>query len=453
MTGRSARCLRCLHVGALALLLSSCSSDRRDRPPAAANAVSPAERVPPPSSQPLTLPDLSAAAATVREELQQRYEAAVSASPALPAQERARRYGDLGHTLLAAAFFDEAARAYAQAEALEPREMKWPYLRAHALVRKGDRDGASLAFTRAIDLQPTYVPALVWLGDMHLDLGRADEAQRDFVRALAVEPESATALFGAGRAALTRGAYGDAAEYMEQALRVDPRATAINYPLAMAYRALGRKDRADTLLAGRGTAAPALHDPVLEGATIVLDTAVSYENVGMEALRRQDWPGAIAAFRHGLQVAPDDPSLQYWMASAMIAGGDAAGAEREFRAIASAHPGFAKAHFSLGAILDRQGHRAEASEEYERAVRADPRMVDARLRLADTLRALGRLRPAMEHYEAAVDLDPNAAAAWIGGAQTLIDLGDRERARDWIARGMRLHPTRPEWARLQQSSG
>jgi tetratricopeptide (TPR) repeat protein len=252
--------------------------------------------------------------------------------------------------------------------------------------------------------------------------------------------------------ALARGSYADAAQQLEQALRVDPRATAINYPLATAYRHVGQPQRADALLRTRGTAVPALDDPVLEQASVALDSAVSYESAGMDALRRQDWNGAVAAFRRGLEVAPGDPSLRYWMASAMIAGGDAAGAEREFRAIAAAHPEYAKAHFSLGAILDQQGRRDEARREYEQAVRTDPTMVDARVRLADSLRNLRQLAPAMEQYEAAVNLDPNAVGAWLGGAQTLIALGQRERARDWITRGKRLHPARPEWSGLETAA-
>jgi tetratricopeptide (TPR) repeat protein len=404
----------------------------------------------PAPEQPVTLPDLSAVAPAVRQQIQTRYDALRRALDDVAAStpQRASSYGDLGAVLLAATFFDEAARAFQHAEALEPREMRWPYLRAHALVRKGDRESAVRAFERAAALQPTYLPALVWAGDMYLDLGQDAAAQEAFARALSVEPASAAALFGAGRAALARGAYEEAADRMERALRIDPGATAITYPLATAQRHAGHGDRADALLKSRGTTPPALEDPVLDGSTVVLDSAVSHESVGMQALRNQDWAGAIRAFRAGLEVAPDDPSLRYWMASAMIAGGDAAGAEREFRAIVAAHPEFAKAHFSLGAILDQQGRRADAAREYELAARHDPTMVDARVRLGDTLRALNRPKDAFAEYQEAVRLDPNAVAAWLGGARALIDAGDGEQARTWIARGRRLHPSRPEWDAL-----
>jgi tetratricopeptide (TPR) repeat protein len=438
---------------AIALCLSSvllCACSRTSKaPPISGGSPTNAPPAPDTPAREVTLPDLAAVAAPVQQQIRTRFDAATSSAPGMPAADRAARYGDLGSVLAAATFFDQSVLSFEHAEALAPDDMRWPYLRAHALVRKGDREDAVHAFERAAALQPSYVPALVWLGDMYLDLGQPDRARSAFARALEHQPTSAAALFGAGRAALVQGAYADAVRQMEQALAADPRATAIRYPLAMAYRGVGQTQRADALLGQRGMVAPTLDDPVLEQATVRLDSAMSHESAGMEAIRRQDWSGAVADFRRGLEIAPDDPSLRYWMASAMIAGGDAAGAEREFRAVAAAHPDYAKAHFSLGAILDRQGHHDEARREYEAAVRTDPTMVDARVRLGDALRTVHQLAPAMEQYRAAVELDPNAVAAWLGGARTLIDLGARDEARDWIARGKRLHPQRTEWATIE----
>ncbi len=403
------------------------------------------------SLPPVILPDLTSVSGPVQTQIQARFNLlSPSASNSAGSDaDRAPRYAELGHVLLAATFFDEAVLCYRHAEALQPSEATWPYLRGHASLRKGDREDAASAFERTLALKPDYLPARVWLGDVDLDLGRADAARTAYAAALARDPESAAALFGAGRAALASRAYDEAIERMEHALRVDPLASVVHYPLAMAYRGAGRPDKADALVQKRGNAAPELPDPLLQGATVVLDSAVSYEGIGMQAIRRQDWPGAIQAFRRGLEVAPADPSLRYWMASAMIAAGDAAGAEREFQAIARAQPDFAKAHFSLGAIFDQQNKPADALREYQAAVRYAPNLSDARLRLAFSLRRAGQLPEAAAQFEEAVRLDPNLADAWIGGAQTLVSLGQRDHARDWIARGRRLHPNRREWAQLE----
>lgn len=439
-------------VASASVVLVFATGCSRGPEPAVSSGTSASRPAPSPEPlAPVTLPDLASVAGPVQQQIRSRYEALGRAieDTSVPGAERAQRYGDLGHILLAATFFDEAALCYRQAEALQPGEAKWPYFRAHASLRRGDREAAAQAFERALALQPSYVPAMVWLGDTYLDLGRTDAAQAAFDDALARQPDSAAALFGAGRAALARRAYDDAVQRMEHALRVDPQASAVRYPLAMAYRGTGDRAKADALLQKRGTAAPELPDPLLQQAEVVLDSAVSYEGLGMQALRRQDWPGATQAFRRGLEIAPGDASLRYWMATAMIASGDAAGAEREFQAIVRAQPGFAKAHFSLGAILDQRGQKSDALREYEAAVRYAPNMPEARLRLADTLRAMGRMQPAFEQYAETVRLDPGSGEAWIGGAQALLTLGQRDRAREWIQRGRRLHPNRRELAELE----
>lgn len=415
---------------------------------AASTATAAPAAAPPPD---VALPDLNAVAAPVQTQIRARFDA-VRASGSAPAEQRAQQYGELGNVLSAATFFDESVLSYRHAEVLQPTDATWPYLRGHASLRKGDREDAAAAFERALTLKPDYLPARIWLGDVQLDLGKPDAARATFDAALAQQPESAPALFGAGRAALERRAYADAVQSLEHALRVDPRASVMHYPLAMAYRGLGQNDKADEWLRKRGSVAPQLQDPMLQAATVVLDSAVSYESIGMQALRQQDWQGAVQAFRRGLDVAPDDPSLRYWMASAMIAGGDAAGAIREFETIVRTHPDYAKAHFSLGAVYDQQGKAADALREYQAAAQFAPNLPDAHLRLALALRRSGKADQAVKEFEATVSLDPAMADAWVGGTQTLLALGRKEQAREWITRGKRLHPNRPEWTALESQA-
>ena len=292
------------------------------------------------TTAPIVLPDLNALAESVQRQLRAEHAALAAAWPARhrPKRERAQRYGELGHLLLAATFFDEALLCYRHAEAQQPEDVRWPYYRAHAHVRAGDRASAATAFERALVVRPDYVPAMVWLADMYLDTGRIEAAQATYARALTTLPDSATAHFGAGRAALARGAYDEAIAHLEQALRLDPQASAIHYPLAMAYRATGNRDRAASLLQRRGSRPPMLDDPLLSAAEVTLDSAVSHEGLGMQALRESGLARAIESFRTALALSPGDVSLRYWLATALLVSGDAAAAEREFRAVVRTQP-------------------------------------------------------------------------------------------------------------------
>ncbi len=82
----------------------------------------------------VTLPDLSSVAAPVQQQIRGANEALSGSLVDGSTSDlvRAQRYGDLGNLLLAATFFDEAILCYRHAEALQPGDARWPYLRAHA---------------------------------------------------------------------------------------------------------------------------------------------------------------------------------------------------------------------------------------------------------------------------------------------------------------------------------
>jgi TolA-binding protein len=99
----------------------------------------------------------------------------------------------------------------------------------------------------------------------------------------------------------------------------------------MAYRGLGDAGKADAHLGQRGASYPVLPDPLMQDDEDLLESAVSYENRGMQALRSADFTAAIAAFRKGLALAPDDTSLRYWLGAALYASGNADGAVTNFQ--------------------------------------------------------------------------------------------------------------------------
>lgn len=422
-----------------------CGCQGADRPPVAAADSSPS------ALPPVVLPDLSALAESVQRQLRERDAqlAQVLANGGSPARDRAAAYAALGHVLMAATFSAEAVSCYRHAQVLSPDDRRWPYYLGHAYLRAGDRPRAAAAFERALELQPSDMATLVWLAETYLDDGRLDQAQATFDRALSRQPQSAAALFGAGRTALARQAYPEAVQQLERALSVDSQAAAVHYPLAMAYRGMGDSAKAEAHLRQRGNGSPALPDPLMQQVDVALESALSFEGRGMQALRAADFTTAIASFRKGLELSRDDPSLRYWLGAALYASGRPADAEREFTEVLRLSPGFAKAHFSRGAIADARGRRDEAIAHYREAVRADPGMADARLRLADDLRATRQLDAAFAEYDAASRLDPAIVESWTGGAQTLIALGRKEQAQEWLTRALRLHPGRPELSALR----
>src|SRR4051812_2539485 len=176
-------------VSTLALLWSvvvlvACSSPTpRQSPPQVDTAAASIAPGPPPA---VVIPDFSKLSPPVRKQM----DAAASAfrehvaRQDAPATERAAAYGTFGELLMASDFRTTAAACFANAEALAPRELRWPYYLGHLYRREGRTLEAAAAFERAVRADPTFMPAFVWLGNSYLDEGNADAARVQFSKAL-----------------------------------------------------------------------------------------------------------------------------------------------------------------------------------------------------------------------------------------------------------------------------
>ena len=400
------------------------------------------EDTPPP---PVVLPRLAGLGPAVQDQIRARHAAvlALDGSPGASPTARADAHGELGLVLQAAGFYEAAEHAYLNAQAGAPDAVRWPYYLAHLYQLTGQRGRALERFRRVVDLDPSNLPALVWLGEMYLDQGQPAAAEGVYDRALALQPASPAVLAGIGRAALARGDAARAVTYLERALAVDPAATSLHYSLGMAYRDLGRLELAEQYLRQRGGGAPRLPDPLLQQSTGLLDSPLAHERRGSRALSAGRHAEAAEAFRAGLALTPDDPTLRHRLGVALSMAGDTGGAIEQFEAALAAAPDLADAHFSLGELLARDGRYPEAIARYEAAVESRPSYVDARMALADTLSLAGRLGDAAAEFERVVEADPASDQAWMGRGVALIQLGRHRGARDWLDRAQLVHPGHP----------
>src|SRR5688572_11017974 len=233
------------------------------------------------------LPDLSAMAVSVQQQIRAQRESLdrlINASATAAPATLAREHGVVGQLLMAAESTVAAEPYFSRAAALDPTEPRWPYYLGHLARMQGDAALAARHFEEALALRPGDVATLVWLGRVLLDQGRADEAASYFSRALEQQPDLVAAHDGMGRALLTSGRFADAIKHFEAALHADPAASAVHYPLALAYRGLGRTAEAESHLRLRGDVRPGLPDPLMAEVAGLLESAVVFEGQGDRAL-------------------------------------------------------------------------------------------------------------------------------------------------------------------------
>jgi tetratricopeptide (TPR) repeat protein len=394
------------------------------------------------------LPDLGGMAASVQEQIREQKGTLerILKRDAISDSELANELGAMGQLLMAAESVAAAQLYFTRAARLDPTEPRWVYYLAHVHRMRGDTESAANYFERTLTLRVDDVPALVWLANVYLEQGQPTRASSMYERALSRQPGLFAALFGLGRAALIGGSYSKAAEYLEAALAAEPRASAVHYPLALAYRHLGRLTEAESHLRLRGEEEPGPPDPLMQEVAGLLKSSVVFERRGDRALARGDSAAAVVAFRRGLELAPDRAAIKQKLATSLALTGDVAAALELYQQLLQQNPDFAEAHYSLAALLLGNGRLDLAIERFAAAVRADPTYLQARLQLAHTLRKAGRLDRALVEYQGVLKLDPRVAEARLGYAIALAGLGRWGTARAWLNEGRRAHPDRLEFS-------
>ena len=390
---------------------------------------------------PLVLPDVSGLPEPVRAQVRERHDAMQRAEETgASAAARANAYGDLGLILMATRFYDAAETAFGHAQALAPRQMRWPYYLAQLHRTTGDQPRAVERFERAVELDPTYVAALIRLGELYLDEGRAADAEPLFEQALAVDPASAPALSGIGRAALAQGETARAIEHLERALAIGPPAWDIHYNLATAYRDAGNPERAEEHLSRRGGDPPEPPDPLMRAYESLLRSPRAYETRGVAAMRDGRTAEAAEIFREGVEQTPDDAALRQQLGAALFAGGDPDGAAEQLETALRLDPTLARAHAGLGTLASMGGRQAEAVERFAAAVEHDPDYLEARLGLVDAYRAAGRPEEALDEIDRAIEIAPGYADVWLARGIMLVQLGRYREARDRLEEARTVHP-------------
>jgi tetratricopeptide (TPR) repeat protein len=405
----------------------------------------------------VTLPDLSRMDPSVQEQVKQQYQSMLQTikKPGVTDEERGKAYGSMGMVLQAGEYYDAAEPAYLNAQALMPREPRWPYFLAHLHKSRGNTARSIELFNRVLDVSPNDVPTMIWLGRGYLDQGQADKAEPVFERARQLAPQVPSVLVGLGQAALARRDFARAVSTLEEALTIDPSLQSVHSPLAMAYRGLGDTGKAEAHLRLWKNTEVLVPDPLRRELDLALESGLSYELRGVRSLEQNDYKAAAGFFRKGVDITPGTSalgrSLRHKLGTALYMSGDVRGAVQWFEETLRMAPDegidetAAKAHYSLGVLMASSGRGQQAITHLSAAVRFSPNYVEAYQALGDALRRGGRAEQSMAQYAEAIRINPKAADARFGYGMALVRLGRYRDARDWFDEASRLHPDRPDF--------
>ncbi len=325
----------------------------------------------------------------------------------------ARAWGRLGMVLTVHGFHDPSLGPLAEAERLEPREARWPYLQGMILERD-EPERAIPKLERAVELSQRP-EAHLRLALALLAQGRLDEAVPHFQKAERSGPLRPWARLGLARVARARG---DLIGCLEQLRDLDDPAgpaKAVHTLRAEVYGQLPDKEaeaRREREAVARLPVDRAWPDPYAEEVLAL--------QVGMEArldrardLRRAGQPARAARLLADATTRyPDSEPLWRALGEALIDAKEYREAERAFSEAVRCDPNSCEAHYRLGIArysqLDRRPEiLVEAARSFRAAIELAPTLYLPHFFLALCLQEQGNVLGAAAAYEATLQCRPD----------------------------------------------
>src|SRR5262249_1698937 len=248
-----------------------------------------------------------------------------------------------------------AETCFAQAEKLDPDELRWPYLRGEALL-PGDPDAALPHLRRAAELAgrgkaDSVAPWLRLAGGI-LGKRENEEAEKNFRLVLDVDDGNPSAHLGLGLLAEERGQFKESRRHLERARRSPLTQQRACARLAVVCSRLGDKEAA-AQFSERAAALPPDSrwvDPYLaECLQLGVDKSNVFQRV--EQLEAQGrFQDAIDLLEQMIARSPDARAY-VGLGRNLIQRGDAERAERAFLSALHLAPDNVRAHYQLARLL------------------------------------------------------------------------------------------------------
>jgi Flp pilus assembly protein TadD len=190
--------------------------------------------------------------------------------------------------LLGAKDFQRAADFAGQGQTQHPDDLRFPQLRAHALLQMGDAARAITVLEPVARANPNDATTQLALADLYSNAGRKQDAERTVRQLVAIEPGNADALNYLGYLLADRGQQLDEAiRLVRRALDIEPNNPNYLDSLGWAYYRRGDFDQAEKYLTPAAQQMP-------RNATV-------QEHLGDILAKRGRWADAITAWTRALQ--------------------------------------------------------------------------------------------------------------------------------------------------------
>ncbi len=209
---------------------------------------------------------------------------------------------------------------------------KWnPFDRPKSSYSEQTSTEEEIPLKQITDPNPLKLRYALWMEET----GNLPEARKHYTEVLAARPKEIEAVLGLARIDLATGHNDPAEQGFRRALKLDPH------------------------------------------------SAIAHSGLGQCRAAAHDWPTAVEELTEASRGLPEDKTIRYHLAVALVHTDDLAAAQVQF----SHCVGEAAGHYNTALILKDQGQLAEAESQLELALRKDPNFKDAERWLTELRKA------------------------------------------------------------------
>jgi tetratricopeptide (TPR) repeat protein len=363
-----------------------------------------------------------------------------------------KAWGELGAVLKSFGFREQAAYCLAEAERLDPKDPRWPYLQAALRIT----DSPSLAITKLrrtvtlCDNQPE-MPRLR-LARLLAENGQPEAARQELKKLLEARPNSGPARLLMAQLSQTHGD-------LDQAIALAESCTTNAYTVRSAWTLLSalQRRKGDTNaadIASRRAAAAVPDapwpDPFEEEVLAWRSDARSLSDRAQGHLMAGRPAEAMPLIQRLVREHPDFPETWLLLGRAQVLQKQPSAAEQSLRRFLQMDPQSVNGHFQLGMCLLAQQRYDEAAATFQHATTLKRDFGPAFFNLGFALAKAGKKREAVGPFQEAIRQNPETIDSYILLADLHLQLGEKSQAIELAKLAERLNPADRRLPTLRQ---
>jgi len=282
-------------------------------------------------------------------------------------------------------------------------------------------------FSHAIDVTTDNAVAHCNLGQALAAAGKPEEARDEYAKALNIDPSYVSAMVSMSSYYNLHGNYDEAISCLNAALNIRPDSDQAHYNLALAYSGQGKTAQAIAEYRAALQINPR-HDKALV-------------NLGATLAQQGNMTDAIALYQRAIEIAPDNPYAHNALGGALESQGKLDEAVQQYSAALQIQPNFVEARENLALLFAGHGRFTDARPHFEAAVQLRPNDPGLHLEFANASFASGDLATAATEYSNTLKLQPDNVAAQGNLGILMARQGNDRAAIEYYRAALRLNPS------------